>query len=157
MKLSSIFKLIIVFITLVSCSKENSTRETSLYSAKSVLNQHLNAISNRDLRSLKATLSPSDSIELILPGSPISYKVADFIKMHEGWFSESHWTFSPEIISFKQVGAFAFATVLIDYNEEERNGKPYYNRMHVSYVLERNSGDWFVIKDHACSFEKSSE
>lgn len=146
---------LLLVLILLGCSGRKGVNEA--VKVRTALQKHLDAISARDLRSLKATLAPNDSIELILPGSPITYLSKDFIEMHEGWFAESNWTFTPEIISIKQIGALAFATVLVDYREDERNGKPYYNRMHVSYVLENIEDQWYVIKDHACSFEKSSD
>ena len=41
------------------------------------------------------------------------------------------------------------------YKEPERNGKPYFNRMQVSYGLQKFNDQWFVIKDHASSIEKT--
>ena len=41
--------------------------------------------------------------------------------------------------------------------EPERDGKPYFNRMHISYTLEKQNGQWYVIKDHASSVEKSTD
>jgi len=45
----------------------------------------------------------------------------------------------------------------IVYREPERNGEPYFNRMIVSYVLEKIDGHWCIIKDHASSVEKSTD
>ena len=35
-----------------------------------------------------------------------------------------------------------------------RNGKPYFKRMIISYLLEKIDKKWYIIKDHASSTEK---
>ncbi len=47
------------------------------------------------------------------------------------------------------------ATTEFLYKELERNGKPYFNKMIVSYTLEKTDGNWYIIKDHASSIEKT--
>ena len=49
------------------------------------------------------------------------------------------------------------AVVEVIYREPNRNGKPYFNRMIVSYDLQKVAGQWYVIKDHASSVEKSTD
>ena len=49
------------------------------------------------------------------------------------------------------------AVTEIVYRETEREGKPYFNRMIVSYDLEKIDGKWYIIKDHASSIESGSQ
>ncbi len=49
------------------------------------------------------------------------------------------------------------AVTEIVYREPEREGKPYFNRMIVSYDLEKIDGKWYIIKDHASSIESGSK
>jgi len=148
--------LLALALLLASCTappdKERETTEARL-----VLETHLRAIASKDLTTLKNTLSPSGEMELILPGQEISGDVDSFVEMHEAWFKEAGWSFDWQILKLEVGQELALATTEILYREPERNGKPYFNRMSVSYVLRKENGTWYVIKDHASSAEKSEE
>lgn len=60
---------------------------------KEVLKRHLDAVSNRDLKTLKSTLSPEGTMQLILPGMEIITKVEGFLDYHREWFALTDWTF----------------------------------------------------------------
>ncbi len=133
-------------------NKERATTEARL-----VLETHLRAIASKDLPTLKNTLSPSGEMELILPGQEISGDVQSFVEMHEVWFKETGWSFDWQILKLEVGQELALATTEILYREPERHGKPYFNRMSVSYALRKENGTWYVIKDHASSVEKKGE
>jgi hypothetical protein len=122
-----------------------------------VINKHLNAVSNRDLESLKSTLSPTGEMQLILPKAEILYSVEAFLQYHIDWFALPDWTFETKVLNTKVGKQLGMAIVEIIYREPMRDGQPYFNRMIVSYVLERTNGHWYVIKDHASSVEKSTD
>ncbi|MEL6810965.1 MAG: nuclear transport factor 2 family protein [Bacteroidota bacterium] len=126
-------------------------------SFKPTLEKHLNAVSNRDLVSLKSTLSPKGDMSLILPGTEMKSSTDEFIEFHMAFFKVPNWTFETRILETKVGSKFGTAIVEAMYREPDRNGKPYYNRMMVSYVLEKINGKWYVIKDHASSIEKSTD
>ncbi|TMM56849.1 hypothetical protein FEE95_10135 [Maribacter algarum] len=121
-----------------------------------VMQKHLEAISKRDLETLESTLSPEGNMQLILPGTEIIEKTSGFMDYHREWFKSNNWTLKSEILN-SDVGEI-MASVVVEsiYKEPERDGKPYFNRMHVSYVLKKTTGKWFVIKDHMASVEKST-
>lgn len=118
------------------------------------LQQHLNAVSNKDLEILKATLSPKGDMQLILPASEITNTTEAFLDMHEAWFQDSSWTFETKILHTDIGQEMGIAIVEVMYREPDRNGKPYFNKMAVSYALRNMAGNWYVVKDHACSLEK---
>ncbi len=123
----------------------------------STLERHLQAISDKDLESLKATLSPQGDMQLILPNSEISTTTEAFINMHEEWFQDSttSWTFETKILHTDIGQDLGIAIVEVMYREAERNGKPYFNKMAVSYALRKIQDSWYVVKDHACTLEKT--
>ncbi|MBC9796785.1 nuclear transport factor 2 family protein [Sinomicrobium sp. FJxs] len=121
------------------------------------MQRHLNAVTNRDIEALKSTMSPEGKMQLILPGSEIIYSVDGFMDYHKKWFSDSAWTFEAKILNTRIGNKIGMAVAEIMYKEPEREGKPYYNRMIVSYDLEKIDGTWYVIKDHASSVEKSTD
>ena len=140
--------------------KTRSNIEDKVTSEKlfvSTMQKHLDAVSNRDLESLKSTMSPDGKMQLILPGSEIINSVDSFIAYHVEWFQDTTWSFETKILNTEIGDQLGMAITQIIYREPERDGKPYFNRMMVSYVLEKKDGKWYVIKDHASSVEKSTD
>lgn len=122
---------------------------------RAALQKHLDAVSNKDLPALESTLSPAGDMQLILPDREITHTVDDFLSMHREWFQDTSWSFETKILNVEIGRTIGTATTEIVYREPERNGKPYFNRLAVSYTLRKMDGAWYVIKDHACSLEKS--
>ena len=122
------------------------------------MQKHLDAVTNKDLVALKSTMSPKSEMQLILPGSEIMFTVDAFMNYHKEWFAvENGWKFKTKILNTKVGETFGMAITEIVYSEPERNGKPYFNRMIVSYDLEKIDGAWYIIKDQASSVEKSTD
>lgn len=159
----SIFALI-VFLFLFACEQEpasqteqNSSQEALEQSFKESLLRHLQAVSNRDIETLKATLSPDGNMHFIFPGTEMITTAEDFAENQKMFFSDTTWTFESKIV-YQNVGnKIGYAIVNAMYKEPERNGKPYFNNMLITYVLERNNGNWFVIHDQPTSIKKSTD
>lgn len=159
------FKLIVVSLLLLnfsSCEEKQKDIQQNEVSQKqneelfkSVLEKHLNAVTNRDLSTLKSTMSPKGNMELIQPSAEIVYSVDGFMNFHQEWFNIPDWTFKTKVLSTSISDKIGVATIEALYQETERNGKPYFNRMIVSYTLEKTNGNWYIIKDHASSIEKT--
>jgi hypothetical protein len=122
-----------------------------------IMTKHLNAVTNRNLKSLKSTLSPRGDMLLILPQNEIMSTVDAFMNYHIEWFAAPDWTFESKILTTNIKADFGMAIVEIIYREPLRDGKPYFNRMIVSYDLEKINNQWSIIKDHASSVEKSTD
>ena len=149
-------------LLLLSCDRSDEKEQDLTDQAPSeqemvsVMQQHLDAVTNRDLQALKRTMSPEGTMQLILPGSEIMYSVDEFMDYHREWFKDSTWTFDTRILNTAVGDPIGMAVVEVTYREPDRAGKPYYNRMIVSYDLKRVDRQWYVIKDHASSVERSS-
>ena len=167
------FAVIVVIITSVlasscvsSVEKENrvksdgrdktSTLENELAFTKT-LQKHLDAVTNRDLKSLESTLPYNGTIFLILPGTEITTTVTEFMDYHKAWFAVPDWTFETKILEIEVGDTMGMAITEIIYREPDRDGAPYFNRMIVSYDLQKVDGSWYIIKDHASSIEKSTD
>ncbi len=113
------------------------------------LEKHLAAVSNKDAAALKSTLSLTGKMRMMLPGSEIFDSADSFMEYHTEWFSDTTtvWSFEPEILHTEIGRDLGTAITQIIYREPNRNGQPYFNRMHVSYVLEKEDGKWYVIQD----------
>jgi len=155
-----VLKLGVICLVFVACKQNNELANTTNLAENeaqftAVLQKHLDAVTNKDLKTLESTMAPNGKMELIQPSSETVYGVDGFMNFHKEWFAVPNWTFTTKILS-KDVGQLiGVATVEIRYQEPERNGKPYFNRMNVSYTLEKFDGQWYLIKDHASSIEKT--
>jgi len=119
------------------------------------MQKHLEAVSERDLETLKSTLSPDNELIFILPNRELTTHTEDFIDYHKEWFKDQSWTIETEIIDTKTGEKLGIAITEIIYREPDRDGQPYYNRMIISYALKNIEGNWYVFKDHASSVETS--
>ena len=163
---SAIFYLLIpiLFILTGCCENANTTvildpgaTEKLETHFKARLNTHLNAVSQKDLVTLKSTLSPSGKMQLILPGSEIKEGVDAFMEYHTEWFQDTNWIFETRILNTQIGDSLGNAVTEIVYKEPNRDGKPYFNRMIVTYLLEMYHGEWYVVQDHASSVAKSTD
>ena len=121
------------------------------------LERHLKAVSNRDVETLKSTMHPEGKMQLILPATEIMTGVDAFMNYHEEWFKMPNWTFETKILNIEVGETNGIGITEVIYREPLRDGKPYFNRMTVSYALEKFNGTWYIIKDHASSIEKSTD
>jgi len=162
MEISKIALILVVIVTSFICCRDGSNviiyDKNNDKQIKRTLNTLLNSIENKDIDSLKSTMSPTGKMELILPNSKITYSVDEFVELHENWFLDSTWTMETKILNIKAGAKIGTATTEAIYREPDRNGKPYMNHMIVSYVIEKESDNsWYVTKDHACSIKKSND
>jgi ketosteroid isomerase-like protein len=133
---------------------DNQQNEASMIAT---MKKHLHAVSNKNLEDLKRTMSPSGKMQLILPGTEILQSVDSFMQYHEEWFRDTSWTFETKILSTEVDQQLGTAVTEVTYREPERDGRPYWNRMIVTYSLQKEDGQWYVIQDHASSIEKSTD
>lgn len=157
------FGILTVFLVFPSCNFQNKNQEITQAQTRSdqeftrTMEKHLNAVTNRDIETLSSTMSPNGGMQLILPGSEIIYSLEGFLDYHREWFRDTSWTFETKILNTKIGDRMGMAVTEVVYREPEREGKPYFNRMIVSYDLEKIEGKWYIIKDHASSIEKSTD
>ncbi|MDW3212245.1 MAG: nuclear transport factor 2 family protein [Reichenbachiella sp.] len=151
-------KTVFVFITcataLFSC--RSTVLDIEKRAVQDTIERHLDAVANRDINHLKGTIPEKGQLLLILPGQEILNTTEAFLDYHLEWFEDNSWTFESKIIHVQAGAFFGMAVVEVLYKEPDRDGKPYFNRMIVSYDFEKQNGKWVVIKDHASSIEQSS-
>ncbi len=160
------FILSLIIAVLSSCSDASDAiqkkvgqsaydKDQNELKCKALLQKHLDAVTNKDIKTLRSTLVPEGDFYFIMPQSEIMTRASDFAAFHEKWFQDTTWTFETKILDMNIGREIAFAVVEIIYREPERNGVPYFNRMAVSYGLKKINGNWYVAKDQACSLEKT--
>ncbi len=85
----SILTIFTVNLILFSCKNEIDEKENINHQSQSeeefvnTMQKHLNAVTNRDIETLKSTMSPNGEMQLILAGFEIIYSVDGFMDYHE--------------------------------------------------------------------------
>ncbi len=160
---TSLLLLTFTFFITTSCEEKTpSIQEVGISKEQNealfhaTLSKHLKAVANKDYATLQSTLSPKSTMELIQPSAEIVYTADGFMEFHKEWFAVPNWTVSTKVLSTHIGDKIGVATTEFLYQEPERNGKPYFNRLIVSYTLEKVDGNWYFIKDHASSIEKTA-
>jgi len=160
MRIAILLSAIAITTLLNSCSIDQAVdpKQDEL-ACIATLEKHLQAVTDRNIPVLLSTMSPTGEMQLILPSTEIITGVAGFMEFHESWFADTTtvWSFETKILNAKVGKELAFAVVEIIYREPERDGKPYFNRQIVSYALQKEGKQWFVLKDHCTSIEKSTD
>lgn len=154
--------LLLITLLCFNCNKSIEQTEENIETNKkkfnTVLNKHLEAVPKKDLEAMKSTLTPNGDMQLILPNSEPTKTNAAFMQYHIDWFAAPiEWSFETKVLNTTIGKTVGMAIVEIVYREPLRDGKPYFNRMIVSYDLEKIDNKWYFIKDHASSIEKSTD
>ncbi|WP_452224391.1 YybH family protein [Lacinutrix chionoecetis] len=161
--------LLCMALLILGCQNSTEKKDTNDFTVEAnmqtneadftaVLKKHLDAVTNKDLETLESTLSPNGNMQLILPKTEITTTAEAFMDYHREWFAAPiEWTFETKVLNTNIGERLGMAVVEIVYREPLRDGKPYSNRMIVSYDLEKIDGKWYFIKDHASSVEKSTD
>ncbi|MEO1448752.1 MAG: hypothetical protein AAFV07_04445 [Bacteroidota bacterium] len=141
---------------LLGCQTASEPSEADTDAMINTLRTHLEALSAHDYPGLISTIPDSGAFHLILPTGAKLSTVAQFQNMHEPWLAEDDWTMESEILSVIPGVDMGTAIVVSTLREPEREGKPYFHRMYVTYTLRKMDGAWKVVLDQATTIEKSS-
>lgn len=161
-----IFYIATLGIHLTSCTPQEASAptqkgpdEASKALFVSTMKKHLDAVTNSDLETLKSTLSPTGKIQFVLPKREMTETVDDFVKYHADWFADTTtvWSFQTKILDTTIGETMGIAIIETLYSEPLRDGKPYFNKMYVTYGLQKQGDNWYIIKDHASSIQKSTD
>ena len=122
-KISAYIVLVSIGMFLIACNNKstsekseelvvvNATEKADVSNEKEftqVMQKHLDAVTNRDLKSLGQTMAPNGQMQLILPKTEIIEGVEGFMDYHKEWFADSTWTFETKILNSKIV------TIILD-------------------------------------------
>lgn len=168
--IGSTLLLMYLLLSFSSCNQEGETvsaepskeaikakKQANSKSFHTALRKHTKAISDRDIETLKAMMSPDGLMHLIRPNTAVVYTTDNYIKYHESWFSDTNWSIKFSITDSEVGEDVGMAITDVLYQVPERDGKPYWNKMTISFVLKKTDGNWYVISDHSGSVKKSTD
>lgn len=154
------FKGLVISLLLLICGGSavaSECHQANIEAFEKAVIAHMRAVSNRDLEALGATLHPSGDMQLVMPDQEVKHGAQAFLDFHKAWFQSDNWTIESKLIKSKVGCEMGTALTEQMYREPERDGKPYFNRITVTYVLEKVDDQWVVIRDHASWTERSND
>ena len=126
-------------ILLVSCTAPEPFDRT--------FEAHMSAIQNRDFAAFSATITRQDSIIFILPNGALTESTSRYREMIKGWFEEENWRLSYKVVRKIRGTDLSMALVLVSYDEDDRNGKPYHLDHYLALTFQKEDGEWRLVHD----------
>ena len=110
------------------------------------LNEHLDAISSRDIDRFSRTLHRD--VRLIGPTGSVIHGHDDAVAAHRGWFIEGGWVFEPSIVWTQEREGAAWALTSIRYTTAGEG----LTRFLLFLLFVQDGGDWKLIYDQNTPF-----
>lgn len=107
---------------------------------------HIQAIQNRDLAALEATITADDELVLIFPGGQRTTTREEYLAFHREWFASDTWTMSFERVGVIEGRDFAVAMVRTLY-EDVQDGVPVQSRSWPTLTFRNENGRWALFHD----------
>lgn len=111
------------------------------------LQKHLDAVANRDLDALLATVSQKPGLTLVMPNGKIIAGFVAYRDFHQTWFADPDWTFSPKVESTLLTPELCHAAIAVEYKDLDREGNPYEQKLYLSLLFRLEQGHWLLVHD----------
>lgn len=116
------------------------------------VNKHLQALADKDWPAFEQTLS-HDTLPFILPNGKRSMSAKRYREMLEPWFADKSWRFQAKELH-RRVGADLGIVLLdVDYDEPERDGKPYHLDHYLTLVFAKEGEQWKLVFDQNTGYQ----
>jgi ketosteroid isomerase-like protein len=109
------------------------------------LQQHFDAIANRDIEALKAHLTRSDTLYTIVQNGHAFTTPSETIEIHEQWFKDPNWIWEGSVVH-KVVGKDV-AMALVKYQYRTHTAAVPISTW-LTYVFRLEDGEWRIVHDH---------
>lgn len=120
------------------------------------LNKHLQAIADKDWSAFEQTLS-RETLPFILPNGKRSMSAERYRETLEPWFADKSWRFQAKEL-YRNVGADLGMVLLdVDYDEPERDGKPYHLDHYLTLVFAKEGQQWKLVFDQNTAYQPVAE
>lgn len=108
------------------------------------LQEHFDAISNRDLEAFKSHLTHDDTLYTIVQNGHAFTTTSETIAIHEEWFKDPKWIWEGSVVH-KVVGEnMAMAVIKYEYRTEI-DAAPVSSWL--TYVFQLQEGEWRIVHD----------
>ncbi|MEQ9825451.1 MAG: nuclear transport factor 2 family protein [Puniceicoccaceae bacterium] len=111
----------------------------------SALQQHFDAISNRDIEAFKSHLTRNDTLYTIVQNGYAFKTPGESIAIHEEWFRNPDWTWKGKVMHRVVGQDVAMALVRYEYRPKPEDAPL---ETWLTYVFELQDGQWRIVHDH---------
>jgi ketosteroid isomerase-like protein len=143
-----LFKLCLVAFIICGSAQNSPAQQPAGFSE--TLQIHMDAIRNRKLKELLATVD--DNVILILPDGTRMNSKKEFEQLHIGWFAETNWKMEMTILK-KEVSE-DIGHVLIRYKYTEEGSVTVVRHTYLSMLFRKKSEQWLLIHDQNTRIEE---
>jgi ketosteroid isomerase-like protein len=113
---------------------------------RATLDEHLQAIRDRDLPALLATL-PADRLNLIMADGRRITTVAEFAALHRDWFASPTWTLGTELVDLIETADLGVAVLRLDYRDDPPGADPIRAVSLLTLIFARQGDRWVMVLD----------
>lgn len=111
---------------------------------------HLNAISNRDIEAFKDHITRDTTLYTIVQNGHAFTTPAEIIAIHEEWFKDPTWTWEGTVVH--TVVGEDVAMALIKYDHKPTADHPPLTSW-LTYVFRLENGAWRIVHDQSTSLD----
>jgi len=108
------------------------------------LQQHFDAIANRDIEAFKSHLTNSETLYTIVQNGYAFTTPSETIDIHRQWFQDPNWTWDATVVH-KIVGEDV-AMALIKYEYCPKPDLPAFSTW-LTYIFQLQEGQWKIVHD----------
>lgn len=108
------------------------------------LQQHFEAISNRDIEAFKSHLTGGKTLYTVVQNGHAFTTPSETIEIHQQWFKDPNWTWEGELVH-KVVGEDV-AMALVKYKYRANAGDAPFSSW-LTYVFQLQEGQWRIVHD----------
>lgn len=107
--------------------------------------RHLAAVTGRDLDTYLSTVH--DDVSLVLLNGTLVEGRAAVGEFHRDWFADPDWSWRLSPARSTTAGDTGVALVAVDYDDLDRDGRPYTVRYLLGLAFARVDGTWLLVHD----------
>ncbi|WP_162806672.1 YybH family protein [Sphingosinicella terrae] len=124
----------------------SSAAGASGLSFEDVVENHVAAVTARDLDALVATVTHGDRLLLIFPDGRRTDSRSDYLAFHRDWFADPGWTMEFERIALDAGAGYGHALYLTTFDQDGSGPQaPRSSWLSLGFRLER--GQWRLVHD----------
>ena len=110
-------------------------------SFRDTLAQHLQAIRDRDLDALAATVAPDDLV-LVTAEGRLKRSAREFLDAHRDWFAMKGWTLEASVETIQETPAMGVAVLRLLYSEPGVSQASL-----LTLIFEKRGDRWLLVLD----------
>lgn len=119
-------------------------------SFEQTLQQHFDAISNRDIEAFRSHLTSGTTLYTIVQNGHAFTTPDELVALHEEWFKDPNWTWEGAVVNSVVGDDVAFALVKYDYRPKPEDAAL---TSWLAYVFHREQGEWRIVHDQSTSLD----